>query len=91
MSEAKLRAAMARGQRMRELAEGEGGLFEVFAAVKDTYVSELIETDPTDTAEREAIYHRIKALGDIKTTMELVIAEGNGAAQMIDKLTKRNT
>lgn len=88
-SEQQLRATAERGRRMKEFAEGEDGLFVIFAAVEKNYVESLIGTPVDDKAIREGVYHRINALRDVRRTMELAIAEGNGASKAIEKLSSR--
>lgn len=87
--EDRLRQRMTRAARMQEWAEGDGGLFEVFAAVETQYVAELVESDPTDTAVREAIYHRIRAFRDVRTVMEAAIRDGHGAEKIFENLKRK--
>jgi hypothetical protein len=86
----KLRAAAARGRRFRELVDGDDGLFAIFTAVERSYIETMLGTSIDDTATREQVYHRASALRDIKSAIEIVIAEGNGAAAVIKKLSKGN-
>lgn len=86
MNDEKLRQAQARALRLKEWANGDDGLFAIFKAIEGNYTQTLLSTDITDTDLREKTYHRINALRDVKRVMELIIAEGNGASAMIDKL-----
>lgn len=64
-------------------------LFEAFDAIERNYLETMLRSDPTEAALRDGIYHRVNALRDVRKTMELVIAEGQGAEAMIAKLSKR--
>ena len=88
MNDDKLREAQARAIRMKEWAHGPDGLFAVFKAVESNYTKTLLGSDIADTELREKTYHRINALKDVRRVMEIIIAEGNGAAAMIDKIMK---
>jgi CRISPR/Cas system-associated protein Csm6 len=88
LNDEKLRQAQARAIRMKEWADGPDGLFAVFKAVEGNYTQTLLSTDITDSETREKTYHRINALRDVKRVMEIVIAEGNGASALLDKLMK---
>lgn len=81
-----MRQAADRGRRMGELSDL---LFEAFDAIERNYLETMLRSDPTEAALRDGIYHRVNALRDVRKTMELVIAEGQGAEAMIAKLSKR--
>lgn len=81
-----MRQTAERGRRMEELS---ALLFETFDAVERNYLETMLRSDPTEAALRDGIYHRVNALRDVRKTMELVIAEGQGAEAMIAKLSKR--
>lgn len=83
----KIRAAAARGQRMRELGDD---LFAVFEAVERTYLEQLVTSRVEDAETREQIYHRTNALRDLRRAMEVVIAEGRGAEAMIRQMEKKS-
>lgn len=89
MNDDDLRQQIARGVQMRSLAEGPGGLFEVLSQVRLAYLETIVDTKPTDSEGREALYHRLKAHDDIITVMKDVIKEGHNAAAMLDNLTKK--
>jgi hypothetical protein len=82
----KLNAAVTRGLRMAELARSEGGLFDVFTAVRANYLSEIANSEPHETVFREKAYHRVKALDDIVRVMTAVIDAGHGAEAQIRNL-----
>lgn len=77
-----------RGRRMKELCEGPEGLFAVIDAVSRDYMRSLMATDITDTATREAIYHRNKALTDIREVFRVGIVDGYAAEKIIATLAK---
>lgn len=89
MNEDTLRASAQRSRAMRQWAEGPGGLYEVFAAVKAIYFDEISRSDPKDTAFREGAYHRIKALEDIRKSMVAVITEGAGSEKILEELSRK--
>lgn len=88
MNSDKLREAQARAIRMKEWADGPDGLFAVFKAVESNYTQTLLASDISDADLREKSYHRINALRDVRRVMEIIIAEGNGASAMLDKIMK---
>lgn len=83
--------AVAAANRAKELALGEGGLFEIFDAVERLYSQRLFETEPTDSATREAIYHRVNAFRDIRDVLKSAIARGAGAETKIRRLSEIKT
>lgn len=83
-------AKIERARQLREWAEGPNGLFEIMLAVKRNYEREWTESDITDTTLREAIYHRLRALNDVRTAMEVVLADGRGAEAMQKKTLNRD-
>jgi hypothetical protein len=83
------RAKAERGRRMKELCEGKDGLFEVVDAIARDYTRALLATDVADTASREAIYHRQKALADIRETFRVCIVEGYASEKLIAALAKQ--
>lgn len=87
MSDKRL-AAIERGRRMREWAHGDGGLFAVFDAVERDYVRSIRDSEPTEAALREAVYHRMAALRDIRRVMTAAVAHGAGEQKMIEKLSR---
>ncbi len=87
MSEDALRAKQARAARVKELSEGDDGLFAIFAAVERNYMETLLRSDVEDAPLREKVYHRVNALRDVRKALEVVIADGAGATAIIDKLT----
>jgi hypothetical protein len=84
------RAKAERGRRMKELCEGKDGLFEVIDAVGRHYQASMLATDIADTAGREAIYHRQRALADIREVFRVGIVDGYAAERMISELAKRD-
>lgn len=88
--EAKLdkQSAIARALRIKELANGDGGLFAIFDEVERRYTDNLYTTDPTDTALREAIYHRANALRDLRDVMKAIIARGASEETKIRRLSE---
>lgn len=84
------RAKAERGRRMKELCEGKDGLFEVIDAVARSYHASMLATDIADTAGREAIYHRQKALADVREVFRVGIVDGYAAEKLLADLTKQN-
>jgi hypothetical protein len=84
---AHLREVAERGRQMKSWAESGGGLFAIFDAVRLNYLETLTGSDITDATLREQTYHRIKALDDLRTAMDLVISEGAGAEATIDLMS----
>ena len=82
-------AKIARANAMRQWAEGDGGLFEVFTAVEGQYIEEWRESDLEDVNAREAAWHRLKALGDLRMICEAVIQDGKDAALVAAKQQER--
>ncbi|MEM8971749.1 MAG: hypothetical protein AAGD43_06800 [Pseudomonadota bacterium] len=74
---------IARANAMKHWAEGSGGLFEVFDAIEQTYLTELVESVPEDSAAREAAYHRVRAVRDIRLACETVIQAGKDAHAIV--------
>lgn len=91
MNDDTLRTKIARAERMKEWAHGDEGLFACFAAVEKNYLETLLSSDIEDLGLREKVYHRIAALRDLKKVMELAIAEGRAAGDIIKKLSRPNT
>ena len=89
MNDDHARLTMQRGVQMRQLAEAPGGLFEIMAAVRVAYLETIVETKADKPADREALYHQIKAHDRIVKAMSDVIREGANAAAMIDALSKK--
>ncbi len=87
--QADYQAKVARAHAMRHWAEGDGGLFEVFAAIEAQYIQEWMETEPEDSAAREAAYHRVNVVRDIHRACELVIQDGKDATEILNHLNKR--
>ena len=88
MNDDSLRAAQARGARVKELS---ADLFEIFDAVEKNYVETLMRSDIEDAGLREKVYHRVNAIRDVRKTMELAISAGASATAIIEKLSKANT
>ena len=88
MSEDSLRAAAERGRQFRNWCEGDGGLYEIFAAVERDYIETLITSDIADHPLREKTYQRIAALRDIKRVLQAAIVEGASSAATINHLSK---
>lgn len=84
------RAKAERGRRMKELCEGKDGLFEVIDAVARSYQASMLQTDIADTAGREAIYHRQKALADVREVFRVGIVDGYAANKLIADLLKKD-
>ena len=84
-----LRRSMARGAAFREWCEGADGLYAVISAVRADYLRTIEESDPAEAQLREDAYHRIRALADIRRSMEVVITAGSGAREMINALTRK--
>ena len=89
MNEVQERSKADRGRRMRDICEGSGGLFEVIDAVARNYIATLLDTDVADTATREAIYHRQRALADIREVFRVGIVKGYEAEQLMAELSRR--
>ena len=89
MSEDELRKDVARAVRLREWAHGDEGLFAIFDQVKAAYMATIADTKPSESAEREQLYYRMKALSDLRKVMEVTIAKGAGAGKMIVAMTKK--
>jgi hypothetical protein len=88
VNDEELRRRISRGTRMREWAEGTEGLFACFDAAKADYLKAIEASAPAETQLREDIYHRIRALADIRRVMEVVITDGAGASATIAHLSK---
>lgn len=88
MNDEKLRASIARAVRFREWADGEEGLLEILKAVERDYIETWAQTDIADHGTRERIFARVCAVRDIAKTIRAVIADGAGAAAMIEQLSK---
>lgn len=74
---------------MKELCDGPDGLFEVIDAVARSYTASLLATDIADTAGREAIYHRQRALADIREVFRVGMVEGYAAERLVADLNRR--
>lgn len=73
--------------RLKEWADGEDGLFAIITAVERDYLKTLAATEFDEPQVREQIYHRVKALADVKRAFEAVIADGLSASAIIDRLS----
>lgn len=89
MNDEELRRSSARAVALKAWAYGDGGLFQIFDAVRGTYLREIAESAPAEGAFREAAYQRVRALADLRTAMEAVIAAGSGADHMLAELAKQ--
>lgn len=72
-------AKISRANAMRQWAESEGGLFELFDALERKYFDEWRGTDLDDTAAREAAWNRNQALRDLRSACDAVIQDGRDA------------
>lgn len=72
-------AKIARANAMRQWAESEGGLFDLFDALERKYFDEWRATDLDDTAAREAAWNRNQALRDLRAACDAVIQDGRDA------------
>lgn len=88
MNDEQLRRKSARAVALKTWAYGDDGLFRIFDAVRGTYLREIAESTPSESAFRETAYQRIQALADLRRAMEAVIADGSGADHMLAALTK---
>lgn len=88
MSDETLLRAKARAARVKELAEGEGGLYEIFDAVEKNYLETWMKSDVESTDLREKVWHRVNAMRDVRKLMETAIAKGSNAQAIIDKLSQ---
>ncbi len=88
MSDETLLRAKARAARVKELAEGEGGLYEIFDAVEKNYLETWMKSDVESTDLREKVWHRVNAMRDVRKLMEAAIAKGSNAQAIIDKLSQ---
>ena len=86
-----LMRAKARAARMKEFAEGDGGLFEVFKAVEASYLDTWMNAEVENTDLREKVWHRVCALRDLRKAMEGAIAKGATADAIIAKMAQANT
>jgi hypothetical protein len=82
-------AKIARANAMRQWAEGDGGLFEVFSAIEGQYIEEWRQSDLEDVPAREAAWHRLRALGDLRMMCEAVIQEGKDAVLIAARQQER--
>lgn len=89
MNEETTRKRAAIGREFKRFAEGKDGLFEVFDFVEKDYLQTLVSTDVTETVSREAIYHRVAALRDLRRVIETLIIEGYSAEKMMAALTEK--
>lgn len=76
--------AISKALRVKELS---GLLSEVFDGVERAYADSLFATDVTDQATREAIYHRMHALRDVRGMMQTLINRGAGAQTIVKRLS----
>lgn len=88
MSDETLLRAKARAARVKELAEGEGGLYEIFDAVEKNYLETWMKSEVENTDLREKVWHRVNAMRDVRKLMETAIAKGSNAQAIIDKLSQ---
>lgn len=89
MNDETLRRKSARAVALKTWAHGDGGLFQIFDAVRGTYLREIAESAPAESAFREIAYQRIQALADLRKAMEAVVADGAGADHMLAALAKQ--
>lgn len=89
MADEELRKDVARAVRLKEWAHGDEGLFSIFDQVQAIYLATIADSKPSESAEREQLYYRMKALADVRKRMETVIAKGMNASKMIDAMTKK--
>lgn len=74
---------------MKEWADGEDGLFAMFDQVRTAYLTTIADSKPAESAEREQIYYRMRALADLRKAMESVIGKGMNASKIIEELTRK--
>jgi len=91
LSTEKLYARQQRMMRLKEWADGDDGLFAIIAAVERDYLKTLVSTSIEESQAREHIYHRVKALGDVKLAFQAVIADGMSASAIIERLSAGDT
>lgn len=79
-----------RARRLKEWSDGPDGLMAIFDAVETALVLDLKASVATDTALREAIYHRLQAVGHIRTVMQEAIAAGQASdPELIEKKMRK--
>lgn len=89
MNEDDLRKSVSRALRMKEWADGEDGLFQMFDQVQTAYLTTIADSKPGESAEREQLYYRMRALADLRRAMEAVIGKGMNASKIIDELNRK--
>lgn len=82
-------AKIARANAMRQWAESDGGLFDLFDALERKYFDEWRDTDVNATAAREAAWHKNQALKDLRAACDDVIRDGRDAIAMAGKKKER--
>ena len=78
--EGKLRAQVNLAQAWSGFVEGDTGLYAVIDSLVAEYQSAVIQTESHDTEAREAAYHEMKALLNLKRKIQAGIASGTLAA-----------
>jgi hypothetical protein len=81
-----LRRIAARADRARAIIEDEL-LVAAFANLEATYVEAWQATRSDDTAGREALWHRIKALGMVRADLNRVLEDGMIARDRLDDIS----
>lgn len=83
------RLAIERGRKFAELMDGADGLSAIFDAMERSYFNDLKNSEIDDPEFREAVYHRIKALDDLRTVIATIIANGRNSERVGLEIRKR--
>lgn len=82
----KLRQQVDMAQRWQAFCEGDTGLYAIIDSLIAEYQSAILQTDPADTASREAAYHQMAALNHLKRKIIAGIGSGKLAASELSAL-----
>lgn len=78
------RELIQRGFDLRALSEGEFGLYALLDKLKSDYIAAWELSNLDDTQEREAAWHRVRALMHVHDEIERQIEEGAAAEKMLE-------
>jgi hypothetical protein len=87
VDEFKLRKAMERAARARQLLENEE-LKAAFEVVESVYLGVWRNTDAMDQERRERCYNMVTALADVKKYLIAAVENGDAAARELKKIAE---
>lgn len=85
MSEDKLTAAKARGEKAEALLKDEL-LSESFKELETSYIRHWSSTEAAETVARENYWRAVQILGDVRKHLAMVATNGRIAAKELDQL-----